>query len=153
MDHHPRLLSSQPQLQPIPIANAGISKIVGENTLVMLDGRASYSPSHNSNNAGAIVGYQWTQLQVGVPVVLSNANTATPTFMAPIVSKNTMLAFSLQVMDNHGMVSTNPAVVYIMVKHNQQQGQQLQQQYHSQQQQQSPLQPAPSFFITPLRIR
>jgi YVTN family beta-propeller protein len=163
LQQQPRLLSLQPQQQPLPIANAGISRTVAENTLVMLDGRASYSPSNSDGNSvigGArnsntiIVAYQWTQLPMGVPIVLSNANTATPTFMAPIVSKDTTLAFSLRVMDNHGMVSTNTAIVYITVKHNQQQIQQqpLQQQ-QLQQGQQSFLQQFPPFFITPSQIR
>jgi len=131
--------------QQLPIANAGVSKTVAENTLVTLDGRASYS-THNSDGAISgggssgtiIVAYQWTQLPMGVPVVLSNANSATPTFTAPTVSKDTTVAFSLRVMDNHGMVSTNPALVYIMIKH-------TQQQQHSSLQSQS--------FVAPSRIR
>jgi hypothetical protein len=53
-----------------------------------------------------------------VPVVLTGANTATPTLTAPIVPSDTVLAFSLRVMDNHGDISTNPAVVYVTIKHN-----------------------------------
>ncbi len=51
-------------------------------------------------------------------VSLSGANTATPIFTAPAVHTDTVLGFSLRVMDNHGVISTNPAVVYIMIKHN-----------------------------------
>jgi hypothetical protein len=54
---------------------------------------------------------------MGVPVTLSGANTPTPTFIAPIVPKDTVLGFSLKVMDDHGSISTNPAVAYIMIKH------------------------------------
>jgi hypothetical protein len=80
----------------------------------MLDGRSSYSPT-----GGVVVGYQWTQLAtVGVPVLLVGANTATPTFTVPMVPTDTVLAFSLRVLDDHGAVSTNPVVVYVMVKHN-----------------------------------
>lgn len=62
----------QPQQQRtlqlgLPIANAGVSKIVLANTVVTLDGTASHSP----NNSANIVAYQWTQLPLGVPVVLS----------------------------------------------------------------------------------
>jgi len=159
----PRSLTS---LVSPPVANAGMSQIVDANAVVMLDGRNSYIPilqqpeqqqpqqqQYQQSNR-MIIAYQWIQLPIGIPVVLSNANTATPTFTAPVVSKDTTLAFSLRVMDNRGVVSTNPAIVYRMIKHNQQQGQQLQQQYHpQQQQQQSSLQPPPSFFITTLRIR
>jgi len=81
-----------------------------------LDGRASYSPIIGNGNIAA---YQWTQLPIGIPVALTGANTATPTFTTPIVpTGNTLLAFSLRVMDNHGTLSTNPAVVYVMIKAN-----------------------------------
>ena len=85
-----------------------------ENTTVVLDGRRSYDP----NNGGSIVGYEWVQLPSidGVPVTLTGTNTASPSFIAPKVPfDNTILAFSLRVLDNHGAVSTNPAVVYVMV--------------------------------------
>jgi YVTN family beta-propeller protein len=113
-------LSQTPQSQSTqnqqlrPVANAGISQTVNENARVTLDGRASYSPT-----GGVVVAYQWTQLATtGVPVVLTGANAATPTFTAPIVPSDTVLAFSLRVLDNHGSISTNPSVVYVSVKHN-----------------------------------
>ena len=50
---------------------------------------------------------------------IQGANTATPTFVAPILPYDTMLAFSLKVLDSDGgAVSTNPTIVYIMIKHN-----------------------------------
>jgi hypothetical protein len=55
---------------------------------------------------------------MGLPVTLSAINTPTPTFTTPIVPSDTVLAFSLRVLDNHGDISTIPAVVYVMVKHN-----------------------------------
>ena len=107
--------SQPPQNQQLPpVANAGISQTVNENTKVTLDGRASYSPT-----GGIVVAYQWTQLDTTrVPVVLVGANTATPTFTVPMVPTDTVLAFGLRVQDNHGAVSTNPVVVYVTVKHN-----------------------------------
>ena len=67
---------------------------------------------------GTLVAYPWTQLPTGIPVTLIGANTATPTFRAPLLpTGNTLLAFSLRVMDNDGTVSTNPAIVYVMIKH------------------------------------
>jgi hypothetical protein len=106
-------LSQIPQSQS-PVANAGVSQTVNENTKVTLDGRASYS-----STGGVVVGYQWTQLATtGVPVILTGANTATPTLTTPLVPSDTVLAFSLRVLDNHGEVSINPAVVYVTVKHN-----------------------------------
>jgi len=50
--------------------------------------------------------------------LLLGTNTATPTFTSPVVSTDTVLGFSLRVMDNHVAISANPAVVYVMVKHN-----------------------------------
>ena len=65
---------SSPQNQQLPpVANAGISQTVNENTKVTLDGRASYSPT-----GGIIVAYQWTQLPNGVPISTNRGNTATP---------------------------------------------------------------------------
>jgi hypothetical protein len=97
-----------------------------------LDGRTSYDPY-----GGNIIAYQWTQILPASPttaptppgvsqqqppsiaVILQGANTATPTFIAPILPYDTILAFSLRVMDSDGgAVSSNPAIVYIMAKHN-----------------------------------
>jgi hypothetical protein len=108
----PRLMCALRQQLP-PIANAGVSRTVNENTRVTLDGRASYSPTGN-----VVVGYQWTQLAtIGVPVILTGADTATPTLITPTVPSDTVLAFSLRIMDNHGAISSNPSIVYLMVKH------------------------------------
>ena len=104
------ILTGQP-----PVAYAGLSRTVYENTTVVLDGRRSYDP----NNGGSIVGYQGVQMPTtdGVPVTLTGINTASPYFIAPKVPfDKTILAFSLRVLDNHGAVSTNPTVVYVMVK-------------------------------------
>jgi K319-like protein len=113
----PQLQPQQLQLAqhlPIPpVANAGLSKTALVNTIVILDGRASYSPI-----GGNIIEYQWVQLPIGVPVTLTGSSTATPMFTAPVVNADTMLEFSLRVMDSHGAVSSNSAVVYVMVKHN-----------------------------------
>jgi len=109
-----RYPSQYPQSQQLPpIANAGISQTVNENTKVTLDGRASYSPT-----GGIVVAYQWTQLTSGEPVILTGANTATPAFTPPMLPTDTGLEFSLRVLDNHGAVSTNSSVVHIMVRHN-----------------------------------
>jgi hypothetical protein len=109
---YPQSQSPQNQ-QLLPVANAGISQTTNENTKVTLDGRASYSPT-----GGVVVAYQWTQLTTGVHVILTGANTATPTLTTPIVPSDTVLAFGLRVQDNHGAVSNNPVVVYVMIKHN-----------------------------------
>ena len=98
MSEIPQSQPSQNQRLP-PVSNAGISQTVNENTRFTLAGRASYSPT-----GGVVVGYQWTQLATtGVPVLLVGANTASPTFAVPMVPTDTVLAFSLRVMDNHGV--------------------------------------------------
>jgi hypothetical protein len=126
---YPYLQQQQLQQQPLvpPIANAGVSQIVDANTNVMLDGRNSFVPILGQqantttilviNNNKMIIAYQWTQLSVGVPVNITGANTPTPTFIAPMLPYDTTLAFSLRVMSNDGLVSTNQAIVYVMVKH------------------------------------
>ena len=83
---------------------------VNENTRVTLDGRSSYSA-----NGGMIAAYQWTQLPNGIPVTLTGANTTTPAFTAPAVPKDTIFAFNLRVVDNHGAV-VRLIRPYIMVK-------------------------------------
>jgi hypothetical protein len=96
-----------------PIADAGPNQIVNQLSPVSLDGTGSHDP-----NGGTIVSYSWVQT-AGVPVLLNGAGTATPRFTTPIVSFDTILAFSLTVTNNNGIVSNNPAIVYITVKHNQ----------------------------------
>jgi hypothetical protein len=126
----------QQQLQPQqhinqqPIANPGVSQTVYGGIVVTLDGRASYDPDNyvgagNANNHG-IAGYQWIQIpltysgaQTPAVITLQGANTPTPTFVAPILPYDTILAFGLRVVDNDGgAVSSNPAIVYVYVKHN-----------------------------------
>ena len=91
-------------------------------------GTSRFGTSIITNNG--IAAYQWTQVQIPTtstttpavqsPVVmLQGANTGTPTFVAPVLPYDTMLAFSLKVMDSDGgSVSSNPAIAYVMIKHN-----------------------------------
>jgi large repetitive protein len=98
-------------LNQSPIANAGPNQIVNQGSFVRLDGTGSYDPS-----GGLIIGYSWVQT-AGIPISLTGAGTATPTFVAPSVAADTILAFSLVVTNNNGATSNNPATVYITVKH------------------------------------
>jgi K319-like protein len=93
-----------------PIANAGPNQIVNQGAIVTLDGTRSYDP-----NGGTIVAYSWVQT-AGIPISLTGAGTATPTFVAPSVAADTILAFSLVVTNNNGATSNNPAIVYITVR-------------------------------------
>jgi hypothetical protein len=104
------------QTQQQPIANAGAPQTVFENSIVTLDGRASYNPAGDN-----IIGYEWRQLPTrdAAPVHLTGSNTATPTFTPPILpADNVVLAFSLRVIDSNGIISNNPAIAYVPVKHN-----------------------------------
>jgi len=63
-----------------PIANAEPDFRANESTPVTLDGTSSHDP----NTPPLPLSYTWTQLS-GPTVTLANANTATPSFSAPIV--------------------------------------------------------------------
>ncbi len=88
-----------------PIANAGLDQTgVTPGQQVVLDGTGSSDPEGDS-----IVIYRWTQL-AGDPVVLQNANTATPTFFA---ENNQTYVFQLIVEDSLGVASA-PDIVTIV---------------------------------------
>ena len=54
----------------------------------------------------------------GIPIIiLAGANTPTPSFIAPPVTQDTLLAFNLVVTDNSGVTSAKPVTVYVLVKH------------------------------------
>src|SRR5437867_2714617 len=78
-----------------PVANAGPNQIVIETSAVSLYGL-------NSSDAdGDALTYSWNQT-AGLSVVLSNVNSATPSFTAPRVVGNTVLTFVLTVSDPFG---------------------------------------------------
>jgi len=108
----------QPQQSPTsqtPIANAGVSQTVEANATVMLDGRSSQPAKPGTS----ITAYQWTQLPApgAVPVnLIGGPNIPTPMFIAPTLPYDTTLSFGLRVLASDGSVSTNDAVVHVMVK-------------------------------------
>jgi hypothetical protein len=123
-----------------PIAISTIPQIVvSQGSMVILDGRTGYS----SNQGGYITAYRWTQIPApGIPIIiLAGANTPTPSFIAPPVRQDTLLAFNLVVTDNSGVTSAKPVTVYVLVKHIYTNGQGNV--IISQQQQQQQLQPQP----------
>ena len=89
-----------PPINQIPISNAGIDQSVDENTLVTLDGSASFDPDPDDD-----ITYLWEQTS-GVEVDLDDITAQSPTFIAPEVNGITNLAFKLIVRDelNFGSV-------------------------------------------------
>ena len=92
-----------------PTANAGVDKDANEGTSVSLDGTAS------SDSDGTIASYAWAQVGEENLVEITNASSATASFMAPYVASGTTLEleFTLTVTDNYG--ATNQANVKITV--------------------------------------
>ena len=95
--------SSNPNLPPT--ANAGISRSVRLNSLVTLDGSASFDP----DNVPQPLSYSWLQSS-GPTVTLNNSGTTRPTFTPNSVGDYT---FNLVVSD--GSASSDPASVVITV--------------------------------------
>src|SRR5919198_2119825 len=96
------------------------------------------------SNSRVIIAYEWTQLPIGgVPVNMTGASTPTPMFKAPMLPYDTTLAFSLRVTASDGSVSSNLAVVYVMIKHYQSNDNNYQLQMPLQQQQQQQPQSPP----------
>ncbi len=92
-----------------PIAHAGIDRTVLSESLVNLDGSASFDPDGNA------ITYQWTQ--TGGPVVsLSSPTVVNPAFTAPTVQIPTVLVFQLTVSD--GFASSSATVRITVEKPN-----------------------------------
>jgi len=90
-----------------PVANAGADQKVKYNAIVALDGRASHDAD------GSIAGYRWVQTG-GPAVVLTAANTATPSFRAP--HTETQLTFTLTVTDDGGAQGSDSVTVNVSNK-------------------------------------
>jgi hypothetical protein len=98
-----------------PVADAGQSRNVPEETVVTLDGSGSYDPDQD-----AIASYTWTQ--IGGPVVpLDTTNAAHPSFTTPDVGfAGATLTFQLIVSDvpaagSGGSLNSAPSTVIITV--------------------------------------
>jgi glucose/arabinose dehydrogenase len=86
-----------------PIANAGPDATLAASTTVTLNGTGSSDPNGDS------LAYAWTQT-AGTAVMLSGANTASPTFLAPATVAT--LTFSLTVSDG-SLTSTDTVVITV----------------------------------------
>ena len=89
-----------------PNSVAGASQTVAAGATVTLDGSGS------NDVDGDTLSYAWSQT-MGPNVTLSNANTATASFVAPSVASDTLLRFELQVSDTGGLADTSQASVTV----------------------------------------
>ena len=92
-----------------PIADAGVSLAVKEQSNVALTGSATDAD-------GVISSYNWTQLS-GPSVSIINANTASASFTAPVVLANnspTALQFRLTVVDDQGAAASADTSVGVL---------------------------------------
>lgn len=101
-----------PAANVAPIASADADRTVAaEGETVMLDATGSSDPD------GSVDAYEWRQVGDGPDVVLSDAGSATPTFVAPGVDVGGgVIAFELTVTDNEGL--TDAADIDISVRDN-----------------------------------
>jgi len=92
------------QMAVLPHANAGNDVTTSPDINVMLQGSSSGSPSP--------VTYRWRQT-AGPDVLLTNADTASPNFVAPAVTEKTTLTFELTATDERGGSSTDTVDVTV----------------------------------------
>jgi hypothetical protein len=91
----------------VPAAKVGADQMVSPYTIVTLDG------SQSTDSEGSGLSYQWEQIE-GMPVALSEAQSAKPTFVAPeIESGGTSMVFRLTVADSYGLESTATSIVNV----------------------------------------
>ena len=91
-----------------PAANAGADQgPIDSGQTVTLDGTGSTDPNNDA------LSYTWAQI-AGPAVTLTNANTATPSFVAPLVTALTDFEFELVVSD--GLLTSAPDVVRVSVQ-------------------------------------
>ena len=105
------LLVSVPAHAIPPNANAGPNQNVNEQTGVALDGTAS----NDNGDGGFIVSFSWSQIQ-GTNVNLVGANTATPSFTAPVRTVQQgaeTLIFQLTVVDNGAEFDTDTVSIVV----------------------------------------
>ena len=88
-----------------PVADAGPDQTVNGATLVTLDGSGSNDPDDDA------LTFVWTQ-NSGINVVLSDADTANPTFIASNMAAT--LAFALQVIDDNGGTDLDAVTITVV---------------------------------------
>lgn len=99
--HH---VTTPPENQP-PTVNAGADQTTAPDTGVTLSATASDAD-------GSVVRYAWVQTG-GPEVALDGASSSSPTFTAPAVEVDTVLAFQLTVTDDQGATATDTVLVTV----------------------------------------
>ena len=101
----PSCLDILPPANQSPVADAGPDQTVIENISVALSGSGT-------DQDGTVVSYSWEQTD-GPTVTLTNAASATATFIAPDVSMDETLTFRLTVTDDDGATGSDEVVVTV----------------------------------------
>jgi len=90
-----------------PVANAGPDQEVLFGSDVALDGTGS------TDSDGTVVAYSWAQIGGTLVDELVDAETATPSFTAPVVTVDEFLSFELTVEDDDGATDTDIVQVFV----------------------------------------
>lgn len=95
----------------LPTVNAGADQAADERSTVTLTGVAN-------DDDGSIATYSWTQL-TGNSVTLTDAQSASASFIAPSVDSDEVLTFELQVTDNEGATANDTVAITVVALPNQ----------------------------------
>ncbi|MFT5113372.1 MAG: hypothetical protein ACI8P9_002703 [Parasphingorhabdus sp.] len=91
-----------------PMAKAGDSQNIDENTLFEMHGGSSEDPDSDT------LTYEWTQIGSTIPVIISDSTTATPSFLAPHVNvEGENLTFEVMVNDGNGGTSYDKVTFHV----------------------------------------
>ena len=94
-----------------PTATAGANQSVNESQVVQLDGSAS----SDFEDQDSSLAYSWQQSDSsGYTIILSDANSATPSFTAPEVPADTDLTFQLTVTDSLGKSDQDTVTITVL---------------------------------------
>jgi len=100
-----RIYSNVCAVNEIPSVDAGTDQTLNSGDTVTLSATASDSD-------GSIETYQWVQTS-GTTVELTNADSATATFISPTVTSNSALVFTVTVTDNQGEIATDTVTINV----------------------------------------
>ena len=101
------ILTVLPTHNGVPVADPGPDITINELETKILYGAESY------DSDGEIVSYSWNQVR-GNTVQLSDANIASPLFMAPSVTRDMVFIYELTVTDNDGDSATKRVKIFVL---------------------------------------